>query len=356
MLLPLPLYRAQRRRLDRIVRRERDSLLVQRARILLLLFQLRLVCSVVERLGCSRSTVYRTLQRFHRFGENSLFDGRSARPRSKLPPQLGFLLQEYLSRPPSVWDWHRSTWSLALLREQLRQQDGISLSKSSLWALLHRLGYRRLRARPALRIPVAGRGAIIKRLRKLARTSSDSAPILYLDEADLDLNPKIGAVWARRGRQPLVLTPGKNHKHYLAGALCAHSGELIFCDGQRKTSDLFLALLGLLLQRYGSDVTVHLILDNFSIHHSKKVQLFLHEHPGRIQLHFLPPYSPEENRIEHLWKQLHDHVTRCHRYPRMQELLAAAKHFLQHCQPFPGSGVGLLRCAGSTVSGFVDGI
>lgn len=107
--------------------------------------------------------------------------------------------------------------------------------------------------------------------------------------------------------------------------------------------------------RFDSAQTLHLILDNFSIHPSRRVQRLL-AHPGRIELHFLRPYSPEENRIEHLWKQLHGHVTRCHRYPGMPQLLAVAYRFLHNARPFSGSDVGLLRCAGSIVSGSVDGL
>lgn len=356
MLVPLCLYRAQRRRLQRIVARSRDHLLVQRARILLLVWELRLVCLVVERAGCARASVYRTVAAFRARGEDSLLDGRSLRPPQKVLPLLLTLLVEYLSRPPSTWGWHRSSWTLALLREQLRLGHGLLLSKTLLWMQLRRLEYRRLRPRPALRIPVAGRRATIRRLRTLARHSSPRAPVFYVDEADLDLNPRIGAVWARRGRQPLVLTPGQNRKHYFAGALCAHSGALLVCDGPRKTSALFLALFEQLLVRYAHGPTLHLILDNFIIHKSRQVQRFLAAHPGRFQLHFLPPYSPEENRIEHVWKQLHDHVTRCHRYPRLRELVRAANHFLRHCQPFPGSGVGLLRSASSGVSGGLNAI
>ena len=41
----------------------------------------------------------------------------------------------------------------------------------------------------------------------------------------------------------------------------------------------------------------------------------------RVQLHFLPPYCPDHNRIERLWKDLHDNVTRNHRCRTMDELL-----------------------------------
>jgi len=66
---------------------------------------------------------------------------------------------------------------------------------------------------------------------------------------------------------------------------------------------------------------------------------------GRVQLHFLPPYSPESNRIEPLWKQLHDHVTRNHQHPNMKGLLGEVEQFLINAQPFPGTKISTLEIA-----------
>ncbi len=57
---------------------------------------------------------------------------------------------------------------------------------------------------------------------------------------------------------------------------------------------------------------IHLILDNAAIHDSRKTRAALEQLRGRIILHFLPPYCPEENRIERRWLDLHGNVTRNH--------------------------------------------
>ncbi|TDJ64591.1 MAG: hypothetical protein E2O35_08610 [Proteobacteria bacterium] len=51
--------------------------------------------------------------------------------------------------------------------------------------------------------------------------------VFYVDEADIDLNPRIGPAWMPKGKQMTVPTPGKNRKHYLAGALKARTGAMI---------------------------------------------------------------------------------------------------------------------------------
>lgn len=49
----------------------------------------------------------------------------------------------------------------------------------------------------------------------------------------------------------------------------------------------------------------------------------------KIQLHFLPPNCPEENRIEQLWKDVHGNVTRNHRCENLQDLLDRVGTYLE---------------------------
>ena len=74
--------------------------------------------------------------------------------------------------------------------------------------------------------------------------------VFYVDEADVDLNPRIGSGWMRRGEQTAVPTPGQNQKHYIAGALHAHTGRLVWVEHERKTSVLFVKLLEALRGQY----------------------------------------------------------------------------------------------------------
>jgi len=117
---------------------------------------------------------------------------------------------------------------------------------------------------------------------------------VYEDEVDIHLNPKIGPDWMNRGKQKQVLTPGQNQKRYLAGALCARTGLLLWCEGQRKNSLLFIGLLQRLVEQNPPATVIHVILDNFKIHDSKAVQAAVAALEGKVVLHFLPPYCPED--------------------------------------------------------------
>ncbi|AJG21732.1 Mobile element protein [Cupriavidus basilensis] len=69
------------------------------------------------------------------------------------------------------------------------------------------------------------------------------------------------------------------------------------------TSVLFVAFLGLLVEHVGKPLTV--ILDNASVHTARALRPYLRllQRKG-LTLYFLPPYSPEFNRIEKLWHKM----------------------------------------------------
>jgi len=73
---------------------------------------------------------------------------------------------------------------------------------------------------------------------------------------------------------------------------------------------------------------IHVILDNYRIHDSKITQAALRGYWGRIQLHFLPPSCPHENRIERVWEDLHAQVTRNHKGATMNELMGEVREHL----------------------------
>ena len=58
---------------------------------------------------------------------------------------------------------------------------------------------------------------------------------------------------------------------------------------------------------------------------------------SRVRLLFQPAWHPWVNRIERLWKTLHDTVTRIHTYTSMDALIQAVTRFMTVAQPWPGN-------------------
>ena len=133
-----------------------------------------------------------------------------------------------------------------------------------------------------------------------------------------------------RGTQKTVVTPGKNQKRYLAGALDAKTGKLTWVEWDRKDSNLFILQLWQLVKRdYPNAKCIYIILDNYSIHSSHRTRIALAALGDKVRLHFLPPYCPDHNRIERVWRDLHDNVTRNHRCRTIKELMEEVCAYLQ---------------------------
>src|SRR4029077_19957398 len=105
----------------------------------------------------------------------------------------------------------------------------------------------------------------LRQLQDLIATLPRRERVFYEHEVDIHLNPKIGLDWMVSGQQKEVLTPGKNEKRYLAGALDVRTGVVIWVEGVRKTSYLFLDLLDRLRREYPQARCLHLICDNYRI-------------------------------------------------------------------------------------------
>ena len=84
-----------------------------------------------------------------------------------------------------------------------------------------------------------GRRKTLNKIKKLVAQASPEDEVFYQDEADVHLNPKIGATYLKPGHQPLVLTPGKNVKRYIFGALNARTGRIIYGVAENKNAAVF---------------------------------------------------------------------------------------------------------------------
>jgi transposase len=312
-----------KRRLQRERHSTRDAALRTRIQIVLLYEAGWGAHRIAASLGCVPATAVRVARRFLELGEEGLLDGRRANGQLKVDDDLRQALAELVATSPEERGWSRPTWTRELLARTLRQQTGVHVSVSTMARMLGHLGARWGMARPIVLCPWS-KARKTRRLRAIFKVV-DHLPareVAYFeDEVDIHLNPRIGRDWMLRGQQKVVVTPGQNRKRYLAGALAVNGSNLLCVQSERKNSDLFLALLAKLRQHHPRARRIHLVLDNYGIHSSRRVQEYLRQHGDLFQLHFLPPYSPDHNPIERVWREVHANVTRNHRCKTIEDLM-----------------------------------
>jgi transposase len=282
-------------------------------------------------LGCGRSQVYRVMHRFVADGVPGLVDRREDNGTAKVTEDFEGSVLLAVSTSPQQYGYQRPTWTQELLTLVTAEQTGIQVRTTTMCRLLARLDVRHGRPKPTVSCPwpKACKTRCLNRIIRLRDNLPSDEVVLYEDEVDIHLNPKIGNDWMLRGQQKEVLTPGQNQKRYLAGAFNPGTGRLFWVEGLRKTGALFIDLVDSLRQTYRTKRCLHLVLDNFKIHSSKAVAAAQLRWGDHVQLHFLPPYCPDHNRIERIWKDLHDNVTRNHTCLSMDELMNRVTDYLK---------------------------
>jgi transposase len=287
---------------------------------------------IAEAVGYDPSAVRKVRERFLQHGEAAIADGRTENGQPKVDEDLLEALRLILAKTPEVFDFTRPTWTQWALTRALEEMTRVRVSVSTMSRMLATIGARWGMPKPVVHCPwpKARKDRRLRRIRALVKHLPRHEVVVYEDEVDIHLNPRIGRDWMLPNTQRPVPTPGQNEKYYLAGALNPKTQEMFWVGHERKNSQLFLLLMRTLVARHPEAKRIHVILDNYSIHPCQIIQRALEkEFHGRIQLHFLPPYCPDDNAIERHWQDLHANVTRNHRCRTMRELLAEVNDFLE---------------------------
>jgi transposase len=323
------LERRVKLKLRRMRRETKDKALAVRCQIVLLAARGRRRCDIAESMGCSVSWVNRVVARFAELGEAGLLDRREDNGQLKLDEWYLADLHAAVDKSPLDYGYRRPTWTRELLAKVMFMLTGVKVHPATMSRALAKIGARLGRPRPTVGCPwpESRRKRHLARLRKTLSSLPAGHVAVYLDEVDIHLNPKIGLDWMNRGTQKEVVTPGKNVKHYLCGAMDAETGLLTWVKAERKNSLLFIAMLAKLTKAY-PDRVIHVVLDNYVIHDSKISRSAVAAWGGRVVLHFLPPYCPKENRIERVWLDLHANVTRNHKHGDMDPLMTDVTNYL----------------------------
>ncbi|GIO23385.1 hypothetical protein J11TS1_19660 [Oceanobacillus sp. J11TS1] len=133
--------------------------------------------------------------------------------------------------------------------------------------------------------------------------------------------------WFLKGKQRTVPTYGRHQGAKLLGTLNYETGEVFVVETENYDAAVFLEFSKQVFWKYPSGKIV-MILDNARIHHAKLIQPFLEENRHRLELVFLPPYSPELNLVEGLWKWLKETIINNVFYSKVQEIKINVRKFI----------------------------
>jgi transposase len=131
--------------------------------------------------------------------------------------------------------------------------------------------------------------------------SDTKIELLFLDESEIHLHPHLVRMWMPKGECVQIPSPGIDKKFPIYGALNYRTNRVSYSIGYSKNSAEFVGFLAQLAQEYRGRHCV-LVLDNATYHTAGIVRQFFDEMSDVFQVVWLPPYSPELNDIERIWK------------------------------------------------------
>jgi transposase len=266
---------------------------------------------VAADLGLNRSTVFGWYAAYRRGGVEAL----RAKPVPGRPPkltkaQMSILFAMIAGGNPAQYQLEFALWTRDLVRQVIEKRFGVRLSVGSVGRILRSLD---LSPQRPLHRATQQDPARVARWKNeeypaiRAEAAQVGATIYFADEAGIRSDYHSGTTWAPVGRTPVVRTTGARHSLNMISAVTAKGAMHFTTFTGKMTAEVFIAYCQDLLHDDGG--TVFLVLDGHPVHRSRAVREFAASTNGRLRLFFLPPYSPELNPDEWVWKNVkHDRV------------------------------------------------
>ncbi len=154
----------------------------------------------------------------------------------------------------------------------------------------------------------------------------DNEPIVFMDAVHPTMATKLSYGWIKRGEDKLINTTGSRTRlNIIGGIQLGKSAETVTAQYERVNQESVVDFLVKLKAQHSKAERIHLILDGAAYHRAGSVKEKAKE--LKIELHYLPPYSPNLTPIERLWKVMNEHV-------RNNEYFASAKEFRKRINHF----------------------
>lgn len=146
----------------------------------------------------------------------------------------------------------------------------------------------------------------IKKYEELKKNLPDGEQIYFLDAVHPAFQSQSVCGWIKKGEIKTLPTTNKQFRMHFIGAISLQNMELITQEYKTINGENMIDFLKN-LERSSPASKIHVICDNGRSNKNKAIQAYLQT--SKIEIHYLPPYSPNLNPIERLWKIMRERST-----------------------------------------------
>ncbi|MEW6171212.1 MAG: IS630 family transposase [Candidatus Omnitrophota bacterium] len=254
---------------------------------------------VAEMFGVTRQAVGKWYKKYKEEGIKSLKAKKQGKPKSegKLKPwQCAQIAKIVIDRNPEQLKLPFSLWTREAVAKLIKDNFGIALSRWTVGRYLKKWGF--TPQKPLKKAYEQNPKAVDKWLKEdyptiKDRARKDKATIYWGDEMGLQSNHIRGRTYGKKGQTPVITTTAQRLKCNVISAITNH-GKLSFKVFKDKFDyKIFIDFLKRLIKNQKHKI--FLIIDNYSSHKQEEVKKWVEANKDKIELFFLPTYSPELN-------------------------------------------------------------
>lgn len=180
-----------------------------------------------------------------------------------------------------------------------------TVSGMTKWLKEHKFSYKHPKNVPA-KADLAKQEEFIEKYLELVSDTPVDEPILFMDSAHPTMATKVVCGWIKKGVDKPIAQTASRTRVNIMGAIELTTMNVVSCRPEYVNAETTVAFFDQLKTAYPDAPKMHIILDQSGYHRSQLVRDSALE--KNIELHYLPPYSPNLNSIERLWKVMNEEI------------------------------------------------
>lgn len=217
--------------------------------------------------------------------------------------------------------------------EHIKHTYAVEYTPEGLVHLLHRLGfsYKKMKQVPGKADPEKQR-EFLHTYETIKQNMADTDELYFLDGSHPQHNSMPAYGWILKGEEKELKTNTGRKRINLNGALNGKDYSAVVLAEETINADSMITLMQALEEKHPYAEKIHCIADNARYNHANKVTEYLKT--SRVVLHYLPPYAPNLNLIERLWKFFHEKVLYNEYYESFLEFKTATLDFFKNMDQY----------------------
>ncbi len=262
--------------------------------------------SISEELGIRRMTIISWIKKYEQTGRISNQERskgrRSGTGRTLSPEQESSIQQLIVDKTPDQLDFPFVLWSNKAVKALILQEFGLEMPVRTVCLYLSRWGF--TPQRPLKRAYEQQPKQVKEFLDHTypaikLQAKKENGEIHWADETGISSLEHYPGGYAPKGKTPVLTLSNASRERVNMISSITNQGKVRFMIYNNKfTAQVFIKFIKQLTKN--ATKKVFLILDNLRVHHAKLVKDYLKGKEDKIELFFLPSYSPELNPDEYL--------------------------------------------------------